>query len=352
MNFGSLFSGIGGIDLGLERAGMTCIWQVEIDDYCLRTLNKIWPSVPKYGNVRDVGRHNLESVDLIAGGFPCQPHSVAGKRRGAEDDRNLWPEFSRIIAELRPRYVLAENVPGIITTYLDTVLSDLESQGYTCATFNIPACAFDAPHRRERIFIVAYSDRTRELQPRGGKRTQRRRTSNESKDVADTESRENDERRRGDLAGASRERGCGNASVGVGSEDVPDASPLQRSKIKRDEQNGILSEVLPNSEGQRRGNRTMRGNGIAGHATNIEKRWTDHGRRTEGDAVRSWWSVEPRLGELVDGLSPELAGRFIRVAKGCPDRVNKLKALGNAVVPVVAQWIGQRIIEFDERLDS
>jgi len=161
MKFGSLFSGIGGMDLGLECAGMTCAWQVEIDDYCQRVLKKHWPNVPKYGDVKNVGRQNLEPVDLLVGGFPCQPHSVAGKRRGAEDDRNLWPEFSRVIREMRPRYVLAENVPGIITTYLDTVLSDLESQGYTCATFGIPAGAFGAPHLRQRIFVVAYTNRKR-----------------------------------------------------------------------------------------------------------------------------------------------------------------------------------------------
>ncbi len=157
MKFGSLFAGFGGIDLGLEWAGMECVWQVENDDYCNSVLEKHWPDVERFGDVRQVGKDNLAPVDLIAGGFPCQPHSVAGKRRGAEDDRNLWPEFSRIIDELQPRYVLAENVPGIITTYIDEVLSDLENKGYTCGTFNIPAVSLDAPHRRERIFIVGYS---------------------------------------------------------------------------------------------------------------------------------------------------------------------------------------------------
>ena len=160
MKFGSLFAGIGGIDLGLEWAGMECLWQVENDDYCNRVLAEHWPDVERFEDVRQVGKENLATVDLIAGGFPCQPHSVAGKRRGAEDDRNLWPEFSRIIDELQPRYVLAENVPGIITTYIDEVLSDLENKGYTCGTFNIPAVSLDAPHRRERIFIVAYSQRS------------------------------------------------------------------------------------------------------------------------------------------------------------------------------------------------
>jgi len=159
LTFGSLFAGIGGIDLGLERAEMTCKWQVEIDDYCQRVLNKHWPDVEKFRNVREVGKHNLKPVDVIAGGFPCQPHSVAGKRKGAADDRNLWPEYLRIVKELRPTWVLGENVPGIRTTYLDTVLSDLESEGYATRTFNIPAVAFDAQHLRYRIFVVAYSSR-------------------------------------------------------------------------------------------------------------------------------------------------------------------------------------------------
>ena len=117
--FGSLFAGIGGLDLGLERAGMVCSWQVEIDEYCRRVLAKHWPDVERFEDVRECGAHNLEPIDLICGGFPCQPHSVAGKRKGAADDRDLWPEYFRIVAELRPRYVLAENVPGIVTTYLD-----------------------------------------------------------------------------------------------------------------------------------------------------------------------------------------------------------------------------------------
>jgi len=161
LTFGSLFVGIGGFDLGFERAGMTCTWQVEINDYCNKVLAKHWPDVRRYKDVRECGAHNLEPVDVICGGFPCQPHSVAGKRKGAADDRNLWPEFLRVVREVRPTWVVAENVPGIVSLYLDTVLSDLEDIGYTATTFDIPACAFDAPHRRERIFVVANADTMR-----------------------------------------------------------------------------------------------------------------------------------------------------------------------------------------------
>ncbi len=171
LTFGSLFAGIGGFDLGFERAGMRCAWQVEIDDFCQQVLAKHWPDVPRLGDVRNVGRHNLAPVDIICGGFPCQPHSVAGKRQGAQDDRDLWPEYRRIVDELRPTWVVAENVPGIRTTILDQVLSDLGNLGYSAETISLPAAAFDAWHPRQRYFIVAHtaSKRTRSVPVRPGR---------------------------------------------------------------------------------------------------------------------------------------------------------------------------------------
>lgn len=156
--FGSLCSGIGGMDLGLDRSGMRIKWQVELDPFRQHILAKHWPDVPRFGDIRGVGRHNLSPVDLICAGFPCQPFSNAGKQRGDKDDRYLWPEVLRVIAELRPAWVLLENVPGIIKLALDTVLSDLEAAGYEAAPLVIPACAVGAPHRRDRVWIVAYAD--------------------------------------------------------------------------------------------------------------------------------------------------------------------------------------------------
>lgn len=158
MRFGSLFAGIGGFDLGLERAGMKVRWQVEIDPFCNEILEKHWPHVKRFGDIRSVGKENLEAVELICGGFPCQPFSKAGKRRGKSDDRNLWPEMFRVVEELRPSWVIAENVPKIRDIYLDEILSDLEGIDYSTGTIDLPAVAFGAWHLRHRIYIVAHSN--------------------------------------------------------------------------------------------------------------------------------------------------------------------------------------------------
>lgn len=254
--FGSLFSGIGGIDLGLKRAGMTCRWQVEKDPFCQKILTKRFPGVTRFGDVRDVGKYNLDPVDLIAGGFPCQPHSLAGKRRGAEDDRNLWPEYCRIIAELHPAWVIGENVPGIITTILDQVLSDLEDSGYETATFVIPACAFGAPHIRERVFVLAHSE-----------------------------------------------------SIG-----------WERHGNSREGWDGFENgrEIL-NAEGARLQN------GYFGARENAQGEGAFRGFERP-----NWWATEPGMG---------------RVAHGVPHRVDRLRGLGNAVVPQVMEWIGSLILQ-------
>jgi DNA (cytosine-5)-methyltransferase 1 len=157
LTFGSLFAGIGGIDLGLERAGMVCKWQVEIDDYATKVLEKHWPDVTRFRDVRECGAANLEPVDVIAGGFPCQDISEAGKRRGLAGARSgLWWEFARIIGELRPRYVVVENVSDLLERGVGDVLSTLAELRYDAEWEVLPAHAFGLPHIRERVFLVAY----------------------------------------------------------------------------------------------------------------------------------------------------------------------------------------------------
>lgn len=157
LTFGSLFSGIGGMDLGLERAGFNCEWQVEINEYARKVLNKHWKDVPKYNDIRECGKHNLKSVDIIAGGFPCQDLSIAGKRVGIDGERSgLWREFHRIICELRPEYVIIENVTGLLVSGIERVLANLSESGYDAEWQVLSAAAFGAIHQRERVFIVAY----------------------------------------------------------------------------------------------------------------------------------------------------------------------------------------------------
>lgn len=191
MKFGGLFSGIGGFALGFQRAGFEIVWQVEIDEWSQDKLSNNFRHAERHGDIRSVGAHNLEPVDVICGGFPCQPFSHAGKRAGTEDDRYLWPEMLRVIDELRPTWVVGENVDGLRSMAfnpgkprvesrslvrtpesdtLDKVLSfeeemlleaicqDLENISYEVIPFVIPACGVDAWHRRNRIWIIAHNE--------------------------------------------------------------------------------------------------------------------------------------------------------------------------------------------------
>ena len=267
MRAGSLFSGIGGMDLGLQRAGFEIAWQVEINQFARAVLEKHWPQVPRFEDVKTVGSHNLSPVDIVAGGPPCQPHSVAGKRKGAADDRDLWPEMRRVISELRPRWVLVENVPGIRTTILDGVLSDLENLDYSTGTLVVPACALGAPHIRQRVFVIAHTDRYRRVR----------------EGVSDVHEP------------GGEESSC--PHTGWLREALSDADRLGRDGRQS------LQEAA-------------------------EAAWL---HAVEGENP---WAIEPGVG---------------RVAYGIPDRVDRVKALGNAVVPQIVEYIGRLIIIIDRR---
>jgi DNA (cytosine-5)-methyltransferase 1 len=158
MRFVDLFAGIGGFSLGLERAGMVCVGQVEIDGFCNKVLEKHWPNVKRRCDIREVAGDEFGTIELICGGVPCQPASYAGRRRGVQDDRWLWPEAFRILRNVKPTWCLFENVRGLTSLeqgmVFDSLLTELEIIGYEVQTFIIPACGVDAPHRRDRVWII------------------------------------------------------------------------------------------------------------------------------------------------------------------------------------------------------
>jgi DNA (cytosine-5)-methyltransferase 1 len=304
LTVGSLFSGIGGIDLGLERAGMTVKWHSEIDPYACRVLKKHWPDVPNLGNIKEIDWATVELVDVIAGGYPCQPFSTAGKRQGDKDERHLWPYFLRAISELRPRFALLENVRGHLSMGFDRVLGDLAEIGYDAEWQIVSAASVGAPHRRDRIICVAYPSE----QYSNGKSHYARNS--------------------------------------VGSETLPQSG-----------NSGWAANVAnPNDTGSRTPERDMgkRGakitqdwqghsgtqHGISGCSTDLADTTSKGLQRSvgkvfKGDRVRSayggwqWWETEPDVG---------------RVAHGIPSRVDRLRGLGNAVVPQVAEYVGRMIM--------
>jgi DNA (cytosine-5)-methyltransferase 1 len=154
LTFGSLFSGIGGLDLGFEQAGLVCKWQVEIDPFATKVLQKHWPEIPKHGDIRTF---EPTAVDVVCGGFPCQDISNAGRRAGIEGERSgLWSEYIRVVREIRPRFVVVENVGALLVRGIGRVLGDLAESGYDAEWDVLRASRFGAAHRRERVFIVAY----------------------------------------------------------------------------------------------------------------------------------------------------------------------------------------------------
>ncbi len=340
----SLFSGIGGLDLAAEWAGFETVGQCEWADYPTKVLEKHWPTVPRWRDIRTLtkedfyARTGLRTVDIISGGFPCQPFSVAGKRRGDQDDRFLWPEMLRVISELRPRWVVGENVAGIVNMELDRVLSDLEGQGYTVQAFIIPACAVDAPHRRDRCVIIGHSDRKHESQvarvPSGQSSNSRR-----GGTLADTDS---ERLQGGEQPPTPHKEGPQEKPHGPARKRCPTLSaahgPLLESSIghKDPPRREGFTDGSPLSYSDD-GSRTLRrggklptveeaGGGRADHAGGV----AEHGKRAR-------WAVEPDVG---------------RVAYGISDRVDRLKCLGNAVVPQMFYPIFKAIYEIEKAPDA
>lgn len=300
-----LFSGIGGFSLGLERAGMRTVAFCEIEEYPRQVLAKHWPNVPIYDDVRTLDADTLRrdgiAVDVICGGFPCQDVSFAGKRAGLEGARSgLWREYRRLIGELRPRFVIVENVPGLLSLGMGTVLGDLAALGYDATWDCIPACAVGAPHRRDRVWIVAHAfgDQLRQQSRRrgrqGGSGTTLAATNGEAQPMAYSDELARNERRAGDAAEITRGRNADRSGIG--------------SAVCNANVSGL---ALP------------------------ERQSRDVGEECAAIVGADWWLIEPDVG---------------RVADGVPARVDRLKGLGNAVVPQVAEAIGRAIMSCELEL--
>jgi DNA (cytosine-5)-methyltransferase 1 len=347
LTVGSLFSGIGGLDLGLERAGMKVIWQSEIDPYACKVLKKHWPEVPNHGDIKQIDWRTVEPVDVICGGYPCQPFSTAGKRRGTEDPRHLWPWVRTAISELRPQYAILENVRGHLTMGGLQVIGELAEIGYDAEWRVISAAGLGAPHRRDRIIIVAYPT---ELLSNGSNNNARvgmeSQTisqfgdSSRSENVANTNGGDaSNGRQRANVQGQNRSRGddrsrsgsnLGQISLGSsreGSRDVADTCEQQPNGRGHQHGAGTIEERQTIQEQVDRSSSNVAYSNHGGHVyAQIEKQ-PDIGRRSK-EIGRLQWEVEPDVGRVADGI---------------PNRVDRLKGLGNAVVPQVAEYIGRLI---------
>jgi len=302
-----LFSGIGGFALAARWTGFETVVFCEKDEFCQKALKKYWSEVPIIPEIRDFDGTKWREATLLTGGFPCQPFSVAGQRRGKEDDRYLWPEMFRVIKEAKPRWIIAENVTGIIKMALGQVLSDLESIGYdfprdhegTPVVPVIPACGLNAPHRRYRVWIIAYCEQS-------GLERQKRR----------------------------EEKGIWNRF------ERPNSHASNSESIRPQ---GLWSERQQKSNthgGQRLSIRKDSGDASDTTGQGLPKSQESQFEESLLYAQRGSWQIPWH----------EVAARFCRVDDGVPDRIHRLKALGNAIVPQIAEVIMKGIMEIEKEM--
>jgi DNA (cytosine-5)-methyltransferase 1 len=276
IKLGSLFSGIGGFELGLERAipGLETIWQVEQEEFCQKVLQKNWPKAKIYNDVRTINKNNVEPVDIICGGFPCQDISLAGKGEGLNGKRSgLWWEMHRIIGELRPRIAVMENVPALVTRGLPEVLGSLSEIGYDAEWTVISAKDFGAPHLRKRIFIVAYPN-----QERPGQAHHRGATQIDNK----------------------------GSKIFIGRSQNEEPSNSNQANSKKQ---SIDSRSLEKKSGSQ-----------------------CRSGKNSGIEPRNYWTGFPTQSSICHRDD------------GIPDRLARLRALGNAIVPQCSEWIGEQIL--------
>ena len=342
--FGSGFAGFGGIDLGLERAGWKCRWQIEKDEYCRQVLAKHWPGVYRWPDVRTFPAAWSGTVDMIAAGFPCQDLSVAGKREGIRGERSgLFFDLMRIIRVVRPRLLLLENVPGLLSAdnggAMGAVLGELAESGYDAEWDCIPAAAFGAPHLRYRVFVVAYAQCCGRVdsQPRDGEHPAPRKpgrinpkyeripgeAGGEPVDVAAAQrfGCSGDDRRGPDAEPSGRreeESVCDGSSAGSRATSGDRGGEVCTRTSKSNTGRAGVAERHREDLSDTAGSGLEIGNGVFGRGS----------RPHPTVASREWWATEPDVG---------------RVADGVPARVDRLRGLGNAVVPYKTEWLGRRI---------
>jgi DNA (cytosine-5)-methyltransferase 1 len=297
-----LFSGIGGFSLGLESTGyFETIAFVEKDKFCQQVLKKNFKDIPIESEVRDV-KGDRYAADIICGGFPCQPFSVAGKRRGTEDDRYLWDETIRIIRECKPRWFIGENVEGIINIQdglvLRQVQDDLEKEGFQVQCLVIPASGIGAWHQRKRVWILAYSNSRLSIGENEEIQARRNTINSSSKDVSDTNKR-------------NVEAGC-KGQWGVRKESKRQGSSSDATCFRK---------TLSNTNEQRTQVQIKRKH------TSIEM--------SGSSSKETWWQTQSKLCGVPNGISYELD-------KG---RANRIKSLGNSIVPLIARELGIAIIK-------
>jgi DNA (cytosine-5)-methyltransferase 1 len=408
-----LFSGIGGFALGLQKVGFETVAFCDIEKYCQHLLKQKWNGIKIYSDVREITKEKfkadgIESPEIITGGFPCQPFSVAGSRKGTDDNRHLWPEMFRIIKEFKPRWIIGENVRGIVSIQdglvFETVCTDLESEGYEVQTFNIPAVGVGAPHKRERIWIVAnsrcsirgkQSSRNSEsIGSRTFKKTERSTDTSKitgsierAETMADTESKrtgENNERLRSRTSGISGREGTTRIQEDVANSNTGNVEAgcerqrrIREENTKERQSNNATgsSEVMANTnesisrERQIFGNPNDKGRGASEtrrESLQPEDRQTRTDNLGSGSEVmantnseRQQEQCRPKSiqeeGNELECSSSQSGGNFWdiepdvgRVVNGLPGRVHRLKGLGNAIVPQIAQEIGKAIMKAEQ----
>jgi DNA (cytosine-5)-methyltransferase 1 len=321
-----LFSGIGGFSLGLESTGFfETIGFVEKDKFCQKVLKKHWNNINIEEDIRNV-KGEKYAADIITGGFPCQPFSVAGKRKSTADDRYLWDEMLRVIRETKPRWVIGENVEGIVNInegmVLRQVLNDLENEGFKSQCIIIPASGIGAWHQRKRIWIVA--NNISNTNNNGSYRSQGNATKQSSNEQKDRLSFGDDKDVSNSNTGFSiREneeiQSRGNA-ITNGSEDVSNSEC-----------------ILPHGCSSTTRNSKTKQSGLeCNESWNRNKVWCETKRCSEQTGSRkTWWEIESELCGVPNGVSYELD----------KDRSNRIRALGNSIVPQIARQIGLSIME-------